>query len=67
MKQEHVRIIISEKEKTLGRSLIIEDYRKDPLLRALVKENIIEQNKAAFKAIFAKYDRKIIELEQPSI
>ena len=63
-KQEHVRIIISEKEKGLGRSLNIEDYRKDPLLRALVKENIIEHNKAAFKAIFEKYDAKLSELEE---
>ena len=53
------KIVIDQKEEKLGRSLVIEDFRKDKMLRELVKGKIVESEKAFFEEILTKYDKLI--------
>jgi len=53
------KIVIDQKEEKLGRSLVIEDFRKDKMLRELVKGKIVESEKAFFMEILEKYDKLI--------
>lgn len=58
------KLIIEKKEMTLGRVLVIEDYRKDPMLRELVKGKIVELESGAFVKMNADFDAKVIELKR---
>lgn len=49
---------ISAKEKKLNRTLVVEDYRKDPTLREAVINKIIAIEHKAFAPIFADFTKK---------
>ncbi len=49
------KVVIEQKEEKLGRSLEIEDFRKDKMLREMVKSKIVESEKAFFKDILEEY------------
>jgi len=53
------KIVIDQKEEKLGRSLEIEDFRKDKMLVELVKGKIVESEKPFFQEILNKYDKLI--------
>jgi len=53
------KIVIDQKEEKLGRSLEIEDFRNDKMLRELVKGKIVESEKAFFQEILDEYDKLI--------
>jgi hypothetical protein len=50
-----VKVVIDQKEEKLGRSLEVEDFRKDKMLREMVKSKIVESEKAFFKDILEEY------------
>lgn len=56
--------MVSTKEKSIGRSLDTEDYRKDRQLRGMVINNIVLQQKDRFKDILKKYEPKIKALRK---
>ena len=62
-RQEHGKLILAEKKKKAGRTLTVEDFRKDAILRALVKENIIKIHPNEFEEIFKDYDLKLNKLK----
>ena len=55
--------IIRQKEKTLDRSLTLEDYRQDANLRTMVINSIIQTQKERFEKILKNYNPKIKQLE----
>ena len=55
---------IITKEKSQGKKLNVEDYRKDERLRALVISNIISQEKEQFEDILDIYNPKINQLKK---
>lgn len=56
--------MIRVKEKSLGRLLETEDYRKDPQLRGIVINNIILQQKDRFEDILKSYGKKILAVKK---
>ncbi len=58
------KLIIEKQETTLGRALVIEDYRKDPMLRELVKGKIVELEPEAFAKTTAKFEEKARKLKE---
>ena len=54
--------VIRSKEKSLGRELTTEDYRKDQQLRGMVINNIILQQKEQFQDILEYYKEAILEV-----
>ena len=52
------KIVIEAEENRLERSLVIEDYRKNKMLRELVKGKIVELKKEDFAAIIDKFKKK---------
>ncbi len=58
------KLIIEEKETSLGRTLVIEDYRKDSMLRELVKGKIVELEPEAFAKTTAKFEMKARKLRE---
>jgi len=56
--------LVKRKEEVLGRTLELEDYRKDAQLRELVKSNIIQLSKERFKDILEEYNKIIKELNK---
>lgn len=56
--------MIRVKEKSLGRPLETEDYRKDPQLRGIVINNIILQQKDRFEDILESYGKKILAVKK---
>ena len=55
------KIVIGQKEEKLGRSLEIEDFRKDKMLRELVKGKIVESEKIFFQEVLEKYDKLLAD------
>lgn len=53
------KIIIDQKEGKLGRSLEVEDFRKDKMLVELVKGKIVESEKVFFQETLDKYEKLI--------
>jgi plasmid replication initiation protein len=58
------KLIIEKQETTLGRMLTIEDYRKDSMLRELVKGKIMELKPNDFSKINGLYEQKAQELKR---
>lgn len=62
-KNEYVGGIILQKEEELGRSLVLEDYRQDVVLRNLVKRYIIELKPKDFENILNNHRQKVKKLK----
>ena len=58
------KLIIEKQETTLGRMLTIEDYRKDSMLRELVKGKIMELEPDKFTKINSSFEQKTQELRR---
>ena len=56
--------LVRKKEQAMGRSLTLEDYRKDERLRSMVINNIIQMQQEQFSDILKAYNPKIEALEQ---
>jgi plasmid replication initiation protein len=63
LENEETRAIVNRTSAVLNRPLEQEDYRQDKALRELVMLAIVEQNKAAFSAIFTEFAPKIAALQ----
>lgn len=50
------KIVIDQKEEKFGRTLVVEDFRKDKMLRELVKGKIVETEKAFFQEVLEEYE-----------
>jgi plasmid replication initiation protein len=57
------KLIIEKKELSLGRKLMVEDYRQDKILRDFVKGKIIDLYSEEFNILFAEYDSKLKVLD----
>lgn len=57
--RESVGFVITKREERLGRKLDVEDFRKDKMLRELVKEKIIMMNKEHFAEILQDFEKKV--------
>lgn len=55
---------ILRKEKSLGRELVIEDFREDVMLRGGVKNQIMKQYESDFILISDSYDKQINDLKK---
>lgn len=53
-----LKLKIVAKEKALNRTLVVEDYRKDPTLREAVMNKIIEIEEKAFAPIFTSFTKR---------
>lgn len=58
------KAIIEQKEKANQKSLELEDYRQDEVLRRMVKQKIMELSSGSFEEILEDYKEKIEVLEQ---
>lgn len=58
------KVVIEQKENQLGRDLILEDYRKDKMLRELVKGKITELRPAEFARMRTAADKRIQKTEK---
>lgn len=58
------KAIIEQKEKANQKSLELEDYRQDEVLRRMVKQKIMELSSGSFEEILEDYKKKIKVLEQ---
>ncbi len=56
------KIFIARKEKELGRSLVLEDYREDRLLRESVKNKIVALARNRFEDIINDFEMKLAAL-----
>ncbi|MBI1226033.1 MAG: RepB family plasmid replication initiator protein [Bacteroidetes bacterium] len=60
----YAKVIVEKKEKTAKKELELEDYRRDKMLRYLVRQAIVEQHADSFAEILAEYEPKIKVLEE---
>lgn len=51
--------VIDEQEKTLDRSLTIEDFRQERILREMVKAKIVDMQKPDFAVIFEQHEQQV--------
>ena len=58
-----ITTLIELKEKEKGKELRIEDYRQNEQLRAMVIDNIVEQEKSAFRDIYEEFATPIRRLK----
>jgi plasmid replication initiation protein len=59
----YAKVIVEKKEKSARKELELEDYRRDKMLRDLVRQAIVDQHPDLFAGILANYEPKIKELE----
>lgn len=57
-------VLIRTKEKSIGRKLGVEDFRKDERLRTMVISNIVQMQSEHFGDILSEYNPKIEELKK---
>lgn len=60
----YAKVIVEKKEKTAKKELELEDYRRDKMLRDLVRQAIVEQHPDSFSEILADYEPRIKKLEE---
>ncbi|MCF8245025.1 MAG: replication initiation protein [Saprospiraceae bacterium] len=60
----YAKLIVEKKEKTAKKELELEDYRRDKILRDLVRQAIVEQHPDTFATILSEYEPKIKLLEE---
>ncbi len=60
----YAKLIVEKKEKTAKKELNLEDYRRDKILRDLVRQAIVEQHPDTFSNILSEYEPKIKLLEE---
>lgn len=60
----YAKVIVDKKEKSAKKELELEDYRRDKMLRDLVRQAIVEQHPDVFGEILAEYEPKIKKLEE---
>lgn len=60
----YAKVIVEKKEKSAKKELELEDYRRDKMLRDLVRQAIVEQHPAEFADILANYEPRIKALEE---
>ena len=56
--------LVKLKEKNLGRTLTVQDYREDKHLRAMVINSIVQTQPQYFEAAHTKYNTQIKEIEK---
>lgn len=56
--------VIDEQEKALARPLNIEDFRKERILREMVKAKLVDMRKPDFITILESYEAQVAELKQ---
>jgi len=59
----YAKVIVERKEKSARKELELEDYRRDKVLRDLVRQAIVDQHPDLFVGILADYEPRIKELE----
>jgi plasmid replication initiation protein len=62
--KETYQKIIARKEKEVGRTLCIDDFREDVVLRNGVKMEIMQRFEGEFEVITASYEKQIVALKQ---
>ena len=60
----YAKVIVEKKEQSSRKELDLDDYRRDKVLRDLVRQAIVEQHPAVFGAIMEKYQPRIQALEE---
>jgi len=60
----YAKVIVEKKEKSAKSPLELEDYRKDKVLRDLVRQAIVDQHPTVFNEIREKYQPRIQALEE---
>jgi hypothetical protein len=60
----YAKVIVEKKEKSAKSPLELEDYRKDKVLRDLVRQAIVDQHPTVFNEILEKYQPRIQALEE---
>jgi len=58
------KTVIDELEAVLGRVLDIDDFRKERILREMVKANIVDMRKLDFITILEDYESKVLALKK---
>ena len=59
----YAKVIVEKKEKSARKELELEDYRRDKVLRDLVRQAIVDQHPDLFEEILADYEPKIKKIE----
>lgn len=59
----YAKVIVEKKEKSAKKELELEDYRRDKVLRDLVRQAIVDQHPSLFAEILTEYEPRIKELE----
>ncbi len=60
----YAKVILEKKEKSAKKPLELEDYRKDKMLRDLVRQAIVDQHPDIFNEIMEKYRPRIQAMEE---
>lgn len=60
----YAKVILEKKEKSAKKQLSLEDYRKDKILRDLVRQAIVDQHPDVFNEIMEKYQPRIQAMEE---
>jgi hypothetical protein len=58
------KTVIDEQEKLLSRTLNIEDFRHERILREMVKAKLVELEKEKFKPLYNDYEEKLTALKE---